>query len=121
MADRRMIDRAIVTEGRFLDLPTNSKLLYMMLIVHADDEGFVDPGAVIRLIGVDKADLEPLEEASLIFTFPSGAICIKDWFIHNTVRKDMAKKTRFEAERMLLDKGTNKVYFRLEELKSPAS
>ena len=108
MADRRMIDRAIVTEGSFLELSTNAKLLYIMLNLHADDDGFVSPAAVMKLIDVGKEDLDALIESNYIYAFDSGVVVIKDWHIHNSIRSK--KGTRYATERAMLDKGSNKVY-----------
>ena len=120
MADRRMINRLIVTEDRFLSMPTSTQLLYAMLIVGADDEGFIDPGATIRMYGVERKDLEILVEQGYLFYFPSGAVCVKDWNVHNTIRPDRLKKSRYKTERSLLEEADNNVYYLKEDGKPPA-
>ena len=44
-----MFDKAIIDTDSFMDLPSESKALYFLLGMEADDEGFVSPRRVMKL------------------------------------------------------------------------
>ena len=44
MGNRRMISKKTISTNQFLSLPDKSKVLYFMLILNADDDGFAAHG-----------------------------------------------------------------------------
>ena len=99
MARRRMFSLDIVDTDKFACLSKDARYLYYELGVRADDDGFIgSPIRIIRMIECTTNDLEELIENGFVIKFETGVIAISDWKIHNTVRKDMYKKTIYQKE-----------------------
>lgn len=109
MAERRMFAKTIVTSDAFLDMPLSARCLYFTLGMFADDDGFVNnPKSIMRQVGACTDDLNLLLLKRFILTFDSGVIVIKHWRIHNYIRNDRYKETKYIDEKstlMLDDKG----------------
>lgn len=109
MAERRMFAKTIVTSDAFLDMPLSARCLYFTLGMFADDDGFVNnPKSIMRQVGACTDDLNLLLVKRFILSFESGVIVIKHWRIHNYIRNDRYKETKYIEEKstlMLDDKG----------------
>lgn len=99
MSQRRMFSPDIVDSDAFLDMPQTSQLLYFHLAMRADDDGFVSPKKIMRLVGAGEDDLKVLLTKRFVLAFQSGVIVIKHWLIHNLIRKDRYKETRYLEEK----------------------
>ncbi|HFH8936306.1 TPA: DnaD domain-containing protein [Streptococcus agalactiae] len=100
MAQKRMFNNIITDTDRFLDMPASSQNLYFHLNMHADDDGFVDsPKRIMRNVGAGNDDMNVLLSKKFVLNFDSGLILIKDWKIHNVIRKDMYKPTVYTEEK----------------------
>ncbi|HFR5215616.1 TPA: DnaD domain-containing protein [Streptococcus agalactiae] len=100
MAQKRMFSNIITDTDRFLDMPASSQNLYFHLNMHADDDGFVDsPKRIMRNVGAGNDDMNVLLSKKFVLNFDSGLILIKDWKIHNVIRKDMYKPTVYTEEK----------------------
>lgn len=89
MACRRMINSKITDDDRFLVLAPDTQALYMHLVLHADDDGFVsNPLGIVRLTGCQPESLEELKQSGFVIPFISGVLCITHWGQHNWIRKD---------------------------------
>ncbi|MCK1219571.1 DnaD domain-containing protein [Streptococcus uberis] len=116
MAQKRMFSNTITDTDRFLDMPASTQNLYFHLNMHADDDGFVDsPKRIMRNVGASNDDMNVLLSKKFVLNFDSGIILIKDWKIHNVIRKDMYKPTVYtdEKSQIILD-DTNSYRFRNE-------
>ena len=107
MAQRRMIDKDLVTTQVFMDLTATAQVLYFRLCAFADDEGFV--GNPTMLKATPKA-LKILEENGYIFRFKSGVVLIRHFNVHNKIRKDTFKETIHKAEKALVLLNSDKIY-----------
>ena len=106
-----MFSRKIICSDAFLELPPRTQILYINLGMNADDDGFVDTvKTILRTIGAKKKDLELLEDAGYLFTFPSGICVIRHWKIHNYIQKDRYKETLYRAEKNALFLNDDGVY-----------
>ena len=109
MAERRMFAKTIVTSDAFLDMPLSARCLYFTLGMFADDDGFVNnPKSIMRQVGASTDDLNLLLAKRFILAFDSGVIVIKHWRIHNYIRNDRYKETKYLEEKstlMLDEKG----------------
>lgn len=114
MAQRRMFSLDIVGSEEFLDMPTTSRELYFQLGMWADDDGFVQPKLIMRTIGANEDDLRVLIGKRFLLIFESGVVVIKHWLIHNLIRHDRYKPTRFQEEKKLLLVKENKAYTELD-------
>ena len=107
MAQRRMLRSDMITSAWFMSLTDVAQLSYVRLCHVADDEGFIhNPKMVVR----SKVTLSTLEKAGLIFTFPSGIVLIRHWFVHNRLRKDTAHQTIHAAEKALVTLDFENIY-----------
>lgn len=110
MAQRRMFSPDIVESEEFLSMPISSQALYFHLGMHADDDGFVQPQKVMRLINSTTDDLKVLLAKRFLLTFESGVVVVKHWLIHNMIRADRYHETRFKLEKSTLSVKENKAY-----------
>ncbi|WP_436673788.1 conserved phage C-terminal domain-containing protein [Lactiplantibacillus plantarum] len=113
MAQRRMFSKKITDTDLFLEMPLSSQALYFHLNMHADDDGFVANAKTIkRMTGASEDDLKILLAKQFIFSFESGVVVIKDWKIHNYIRKDTYNSTIYGDEKKELGEDANGAYTR---------
>lgn len=111
MAERRMIANSIIDSDAFLDMPMSARLLYYDLNMRADDDGFNNaPKKIMRTIGATVDDINILIARKFIIPFENGVVVIKHWRIHNYIRKDMYKETKYKEEKALLELDENNSY-----------
>jgi hypothetical protein len=113
MAQRRLISPTIVESDAFLDMPVSSQALYFHLCMNADDDGFVNPKKIMRLIGAAADDLNVLLAKRFALKFENGVVVIKHWLIHNTIRKDRYHETIYTEEKAMLQIKENGAYTEL--------
>jgi len=105
-----MFSMDIIDSDDFLELPMSSQNLYFHLSMRADDDGFITPKKIMRMIGAKEDDLKILLAKRFLLSFESGVVVIKHWLIHNTIRKDRYVETNYRIEKGLLNKKENKAY-----------
>lgn len=111
MAERRMLSKKIIDTDLFMDMPTTAKLLYFYMNLHADDDGFIgNAKTVIRMIGANDDDLLILIAKKFLISFDNGILVIKDWRVHNYIRKDTYHETIYTEQKALLDVDSNGSY-----------
>lgn len=113
MAQRRMFSHDIIASDAFLDMPMSSRELYFHLGMYADDDGFVNPKKIIRMLGASSDDLKLLVAKRFVLEFESGVVVIKHWLIHNLIRNDRYKETVYLEEKKMLIVKENKAYSEL--------
>jgi DnaD/phage-associated family protein len=118
-----MFSKKITDTDVFLDMPLSTQALYFHLNMHADDDGFVSNSKTIkRMVGASDDDLKLLMAKQFIFTFDSGVVVIKDWKIHNYIRKDTYNSTICTDEKKQLttdEKGSYEFRGRIVDEPSP--
>ena len=97
-----MFSADIVNQDNFLDMPIDSQLLYFHLGMLADDEGFVSPKRIMRMIGASEDSLKLLLAKGFVIPFESGVIVIKHWKQNNYIQKDRFTPSIFHKECELL-------------------
>ena len=104
MAQRRMFSKKITDTDKFLEMPLSTQALYFHLNMGADDDGFVDrPKTIQRTVGASDDDLKILLAKNFIISSDTGIVVIKDWRIHNYIRKDTYQPTIYQAEKLALE------------------
>ncbi len=98
MAERRMVSISLIDDDRFLDMSQGAQFLYFHLTMRADDDGFITPKKVMRLVGASQKDLDALINAGFLISFESGVVVITHWRVNNTIRKDRYTPTSFQKE-----------------------
>lgn len=113
MAEKRMFSRNEIDSDEFMGLPTSAQALYFHLGLNADDDGFVaKPRTIARSIGASENDLSLLAEKGYIIEFGEKKIVvITAWCVHNKVRSDSYKRTKYTEEFSKLGKGADDLYF----------
>lgn len=103
MAERRMLSKNLILFDGLADLPHTTQLLYIYLNIQADDDGFVgNPRPVCGMLGCDSSHLDTLLGNGYLLQFEGGMVVIRHWHVHNQIRKDRYKPTRFLEERARL-------------------
>lgn len=105
MAKRRMVSAQITESDAFLDLPLTAQALYLHILLHADDDGFVNNmRTIVRMVGASASDVDALEEKHFLLAFGDGVYCVKHWRINNQLRKDRYQVTQYRehAERLFI-------------------
>ena len=115
MSQRRMFSPDIICSEEFLDMPPTCRDLYTQLAIRADDDGFIQPKSIMRILGSAPDDLKILLAKRFLLTFESGVVVIKHWLIHNMIRKDRYKETRFLEEKGTLKIKDNNAYTELQK------
>lgn len=104
MAQRRMFSKRITDTDKFLDMSLSTQALYFHLNMAADDDGFIDrPKTIQRTIGASDDDFKILVAKQFIVPFDSGVVVIKDWYIHNFIRKDTYQPTLYQEEKRMIE------------------
>jgi len=98
MVNRRMFSKEIVGSDTFLDLPVSSRELYFQLGMYADDDGFVTPKKVIRMVGSSDDDIKVLLTKGFLIPFESGVIVIRHWKANNYIQSDRYTPTIYKNE-----------------------
>jgi uncharacterized phage protein (TIGR02220 family) len=112
-----MFSKKITDTDQFLDMPLSTQALYFHLNMSADDDGFIDSTKrVMRMIGASDDDLKLLMAKRFLIPFENGIVVIKDWRIHNFIRKDTYSKTLYAAQKAQLETDENGSY----QLKPPS-
>ncbi|EER74942.1 hypothetical protein HMPREF0877_0883 [Weissella paramesenteroides ATCC 33313] len=101
MAQRRMFSKKVTDTDIFLDMPLSAQALYFHLNMHADDDGFIgNINTIKRMVGASNDDEKLLIAKQLIIPFEkSGIVVVRDWRIHNYIRKDRYAETIYKNER----------------------
>lgn len=105
-----MFSQKIVSSDAFLDMPTSSRELYFQLGMYSDDDGFINPKKIVRMVGASDDDLKVLIGKRFVIPFESGVVVIKHWKINNLIRKDFYQKTTYSEEKKQLTLKENNAY-----------
>ena len=105
-----MFSQEIVESDAFLEMPLSTQCLYFHLGMYADDDGFVNPKKIMRLLGSQEDDLKVLTGKRFVLPFKSGVVVVKHWRMNNFLRKDRYKPTAYLEERNQLHLKENNSY-----------
>lgn len=94
-------------------MPISSQALYFHLGMNADDDGFINPKTIMRTVNIGEDDLKILIAKRFLLEFESGVVVIKHWLIHNMIRADRYKQTRYTDEKKCLIVKENSAYSEL--------
>ena len=96
-----MFSKNIVESDDFIDLSKGAKLLYFLLGVAADDEGFIlNCKAIMRVHEIDKSELDELIEKGFVIPFD----------------KSLFNKSECKDRDKIRISPTGKVYYTVEEI-----
>ena len=86
-----MFSKDITEHDAFLEMPLSTQALYFHLGMQADDDGFVSPNRIMRMIGSQTDDLKILVAKKYVLQFEDGVVVIKHWKLNNYLRSDRYK------------------------------
>lgn len=89
----------VVGQDSFLDMPVECRELYFQLGMYADDEGFVSPRKVMRVVGAGQDSLSILQAKGFVYPFKSGVVVIIHWSQNNYIQSDRFTPTTFAKEK----------------------
>ena len=101
-----MISVDVFETDWFARLPFSSQVLYVHMILNADDDGFVDNvEGLMRLYGIERKYYRELIGRGYVIDFESGVVVIVHWRKMNKVRVDRYTPTDYKEElrRLTLD------------------
>ena len=110
MAMRRMFSPQIVESDAFLDMPLTAQALYFHLGMNADDDGFISPRKIIRMLGAAEDDIKILLGKRFLLPCENGVVVIKHWNRNNLIRKDFYKPTEYIEQKAKLHVKENGIY-----------
>lgn len=91
-----MFSKEIVRSDDFLDLPVSSRELYFQLGMETDDRGYISNArSIIRLLGANIGDLEPLINKGFLMLRGETLILQKHFRINNAIRNDRFNETEY--------------------------
>ncbi len=105
-----MFDLAIVRSDQFLDMALSTQALYFHLGMNADDDGFVTPRMIMRMLGSTIDELKVLISKEFVIPFDDGVVVIKDWKNNNLIRSDRYKPTIYQKHLEKLKTNTSNSY-----------
>lgn len=105
-----MFDRDIVSSDNFTEMSSDAQNLYFHLGIQADDEGFVTPKGIMRMISASPDSLKILIAKGYVIPFESGVVVITAWNQNNFLDKNRVKPTKHQKERALLTLTGDKSY-----------
>ena len=112
MANRRMISKTVLYGLEFSKLSVHAGMLYVYLLVSADDDGFVsNPIREAKACGIDMTYWDELQKSGLVIVFPSGIAVIRDWLNQNKVQASKHTPTAFKSELKQLGVNQNSQYY----------
>lgn len=106
-----MFNTSVTTTDIFIEMPQSTQFLYFHLGMHVDDDGFVGPRKVMRMIGSNQDDLNILIARKYLIPFPSGVLAMTHYRINNIIRKDWYKPTIYQEEKKQLAWDESGLYF----------
>lgn len=110
MAQKRMFSKDVTNSDIFLDMPLSSQCLYFHLWMNADDDWFVQPRSIVRLIQAKDDDLKILVAKWFCIVFADSVVVITHRKQNNQIQKDRYKATVYQEHLKVLWLLPNKEY-----------
>jgi len=92
-----MFSKGITNSSQFLMMPEGSQNLYFHLGMNADDDGFVEHFAVMRMVGSKPDDLRVLAMRGFVHVFDDKVLLIRDWKENNYIQADRYRPSKYLA------------------------
>lgn len=98
MGDKRVISKTIIESAKFLKMPLSSQMLYIHLMLNADDDGVVEAYPVMQMTKASEDDLKVLHSKEFVFVLNEDLVSfIEDWRVHNSnLRADRKKDSIYK-------------------------
>ena len=90
-----MFSKTITNSGKFLKMPSSSRLLYYDLGMNADDDGYTEWFTVVKMTGSTEQDLQVLHANGFVKIFDENVLIILDWKENNYLRPDRYTPSKY--------------------------
>ena len=113
MAQRRMFSKAVIDFQPFTECTTDAKYLYIEIAMHADDDGiFQTSKTFFRTIDIAPDKITELINAGLLIDLKDDFFAVRDWRIHNELKKDRYTPTLYldKKDHLIINRENRYVY-----------
>lgn len=90
-----MFSKTITNSSQFLMMPQSSQNLYFHLGMNADDDGFCEHFALMRMTDSKPDDLKVLQAKGFVSVFDDRVLVITDWKENNYLRSDRYTPSKY--------------------------
>ncbi len=90
-----MFSKSITNSSQFLMMPQSSQNLYFHLGMNADDDGFCEHFALMRMTDSKPDDLKILQAKGFVNVFDDKVLVIIDWKENNYLRADRYSPSKY--------------------------
>lgn len=90
-----MFSKSITNSSQFLMMPSSSQNLYFHIGMNADDDGFCEHFAVMRMTDSKPDDLKILQAKNFVNVFDDRVLIILDWKENNYLRPDRYSPSKY--------------------------
>lgn len=109
-----MFSKSITSSSQFLMMSLSAQALYFHLGMNADDDGFVEHFAIMRMVEAKPDDLRVLAAKNFVRVFDEKVLVITDWKENNYLRNDRYTPSKYleiyKEELAGMSSGTPLVY-----------
>jgi len=105
-----MFSKDVIQQDNFLDMPLSAQALYFHLGLNADDDGFIQPKFIMRMLGISDDDLKILIIKGFVIPMDEGVHVITHWRMSNELKTDRYKPTVFQDQFKKLSISADKKY-----------
>lgn len=92
-----MFSKVITSSSSFLMMPQTAQALYFHFGMNADDDGFCEHFAIMRMVGANPDDLKILQAKKFVHVFDERVLVIRDWKENNYLRGDRYKESKYAS------------------------
>lgn len=111
MEGKRFITKDVLCQTSYCDMNYTEKMLYIYLVLSADDDGFVgNPKKIQQTYTYNRKALSVLEKNGFIITFPNNVCVLTHWNMMNKVPPSKHVDTIYTAEKARLRVDKKGVY-----------
>ena len=111
MEGKRFITKDVLCQTSYCDMNYTEKMLYIYLVLSADDDGFVgNPKKIQQTYTYNRKALSVLEKNGFIITFPNDVCVLTHWNMMNKVPPSKHVDTIYTAEKARLRVDKKGVY-----------
>ena len=111
MEGKRFITKDVLCQTTYCDMNYTEKMLYIYLVLSADDDGFVgNPKKIQQTYTYNRQALSVLEKNGFIITFPNDVCVLTHWNMMNKVPPSKHVDTIYTAEKARLRVDKKGVY-----------
>lgn len=95
MAQRRMFSKTITNSSQFLMMPSSAQNLYFHFGMNADDDGFCEHFAIMRMTESKPDDLRILGVRGYVQLLDDKVLVITDWKENNYIQSDRYRPSKY--------------------------